>query len=111
MSKENVTFPCETYTILYIRSACIKSKSAPLPKFTDAVLDLVAVNDIDKIYYGISKFPTTLLNQHDLGTCLASSNINDNVINNFELRDGSKDVSVVSTRFFVDIKKRKRHKK
>ena len=93
---------------MYIRSDCIKSKSAQLPKFTDVVLDLAAMNNIDKIYYGISEFPTTLLNQHDLGTCLASSKINDNIINNFLLEDGlSNNVSVVSTRFFVNIKKRK----
>lgn len=49
------------------------------------------------------RIPTALLNKHDLGTCLASSKINDNVINNFVLEDGSKDVSVISTRFFVDI--------
>ena len=65
------------------------------------------MNNIDKIYYGISEFPTTLLNQHDLGACLASSKINDNVINNLVLQDGSKDISVVSTGFFVDIKIRK----
>ena len=56
------------------------------------------------------RIPTALLNKHDLETCLASSKINDNVINNFVLEDGSKDVSVISTRFFVDIKKkRKKH--
>ena len=53
------------------------------------------------------RIPTALLNKHDLETCLASSKINDNVINNFVLEDGSKDVSVISTRFFVDIKKEK----
>ena len=90
------------------RSDCIKLKSAQLPKFTDVVLDLAAVNNIDKIYYSRSEFPTTLLNQHDLGTYLASSKINDNIINNFLLKDGlSNNVSIVSTRFFVDIKKRK----
>ena len=89
------------------RSDCIKLKSAQLPKFTDVVLDLAAVNNIDKIYYSRSEFPTTLLNQHDLGTYLASSKIND-IINNFLLEDGlSNNVSIVSTRFFVDIKKRK----
>ena len=55
MSKK-ITFPCENHSILYIRSDCIKPKSAQLPKFTDTILDLAAVNYIDKIYYGISEF-------------------------------------------------------
>ena len=105
--KKNAIFPFETHTILYIQLDCIKSKSAPFPKFTDAVLDLAAVNNIYKIYYGISEFPTTPLNQGDLAMCLTSSKISDNVINNFVLEDSSKDVSVVPTRFFVNIKKRK----
>ena len=97
LKKKNVTFPCETHTILYIRLDCIKSKSAPLPKLADTVLDLAAVNNIDKIFYDISQFPTTLLKQHDPGTCLTSSKIIDNIINNFVLEDGSNDVSVAST--------------
>ena len=71
---------------MYVRSDSIKSKSAQLPKFTDAVLDLGAVNNIEKTYSYI-RIPTTLLNQYDLETCFRSSKINDNIINIFVLED------------------------
>ena len=64
------------------------------------------MNYLDKIYLGLSTFPTKLFNEKDLhNKCLSASWLNDSVINNFlQEETRNKDIAIVSTRFFVDVK-------
>lgn len=105
-SRNNSTFTSETHTIFYIRSDYIKGKQEQCRgKFEDFFMDLQQVNYIDKIYLGLSTFPTILFDDQDLHICLSASWLNDNVINKC-LREETrkKDIAIVSTRFFVDVK-------
>ena len=64
------------------------------------------MNYLDKIYLGLSTFPTKLFNEKYLhNKCLSASWLNDSVINNFlQEETRNKDIAIVSTRFFVDVK-------
>ena len=69
-------------------------------------MDLWQLNYVDKIYLGLSTFPTALFNNQDLYKCLSASCLSDNaIINNFLQEEmHKKDITIVSTRFFVDVK-------
>ena len=69
-------------------------------------MDLWQWNYVDKIYLGFSTFPTALFNNQDLYKCLSASCLSDNVIINNFLQEEmhKKDITIVSTRFFVDVK-------
>ena len=105
LMRQSSPFSYETHTLMYIRTDYIKHKMLKSDvNHKLSLLDLNVINHVDSIYFGVKEYPTQVLKDHDLHSCLSASWVNDNIINSFLMQTSPNDMAIFSTRFFNDIK-------